>query len=402
MKLAVISVDGHVKASWSGYRDYVEQRHLAAFDEWAATMAGLPESSNKNPLLPDESQWDSGVRLTDLEAQGVVAEVLFPNGLPFVNARFQDAARADDPELAREARRTYNRWLADFCAETPGRRAGQAVISFDDLDEAVADIHWAKEHGLGGIMMPPLEPGGTYFFDPALDPVWAACQEVDLPVSQHGGAGLPRDYPPGFAAIMAIALEQSFFAGRSLWQLIIGGVFERYPDLRFVLVETMVDWVPGTLRFMDGLARRGDWMEFARAMGREPTIRRLPSEYWATNCYAGASPPARIEYEMRDELGVDNMMFGVDYPHFETIWPHTRATVQGTLGYLGVPEPDARKILMENPARVYGFDLDALAPHVERVGSPASELLDASEEDPGGGGIGFLRPGHAPLVASTR
>ena len=122
----------------------------------------------------------------------------------------------------------------------------------------------------------------------------------------------------------------------------------------------MVDWVPGTLRFMDGLAARSDWMEFARFMGREPTMKSLPSEYWATNCFAGASPPARIEYEMRYELGVDTMMFGVDYPHFETIWPVTKETVQGTLGCIGVPEPEARKILMENPARAYGFDLEAL------------------------------------------
>jgi predicted TIM-barrel fold metal-dependent hydrolase len=400
--LAVISVDGHVKASREGYRDYVEARYLDDFDEWVRSMDGMPDAGNKTPRLPDESQWDSEVRLRDVEEQGVVAEVLFPNGLPFVDLRFQDAATSRDAALAREGRRAYNRWLADFCAETPGRRKGQAVVSFDDLDEAIDDIRWAKDHGLGGIMMPPLLPGGTYFFDESLDPVWAAIQDVDLPISQHGGSGLPGDYPPGFAAIMAIALEQSFFSGRSMWQLMIGGVFERFPDLRYALVETMVDWVPGTLRFMDGLASRSDWMEFARFMGREPTMKRLPSEYWATNCFAGASPPARIEYEMRYELGVDTMMFGVDYPHFETIWPVTKETVRGTLGTIGVPEHEARKILLENPARAYGFDLEALAPDVERLGSPAGELLTVLDGDPGGGGIGFLRPGHAPMATAAR
>src|SRR5262245_2194364 len=398
-KLAVISVDGHVKASREGYRDYVEAKCLDAFDEWVQSLEGIPDAGNKTPRLPDESQWDSDLRWRDLEAQGVAAEVLFPNGLPFVNVRFQDAVTSNDRELAREGRRAYNRWLSDFCAAAPGRRAGQAVVSFDDLDEAIADIHWAKEHGLGGIAMPALTPGDTYFFDPVLDPVWAAVEEVDLPISQHGGSGLPTDYPPGFAAIMAIALEQSFFSGRSMWQLMIGGVFERFPNLRYVLVETMVDWVPGTIRFMDGLARRSDWMEFARFMGREPTMKKLPSEYWAANCFACASPPARVEFEMRYELGVDNMMMGVDYPHFETVWPVTKETVRGTLGSIGVPPADARKILLETPARSYGFDLDALAPHVERVGSEAEELLTAFEGDPGGGGIGFLRPGHAPLRA---
>lgn len=104
----------------------------------------------------------------------------------------------------------------------------------------------------------------TSFFDERLDPVWAAIEDVGLIVSQHGGSWPSPDYPPGFVAIMPIALEQSFFSGRSMWQLMIGGVLERFPNLRYALVETMVDWVPGTLRFMDGLAARSDWMEFAR------------------------------------------------------------------------------------------------------------------------------------------
>src|SRR5204863_6031424 len=176
-KLAVISVDGHVKASRAGYRDYVEARYLDDFDAWVAAMDGTPDAGHKNPKLPDESQWDSDFRLEHIEGQGVAAEVLFPNGLAFVDARFQDAEMSNDPELAREGRRAYNRWLADFCAQVAGRRAGQAVVAFDDIDEAIEDIHWAKEHGLAGIAMPALQPGGTYFFDERLDPIWAAIQD---------------------------------------------------------------------------------------------------------------------------------------------------------------------------------------------------------------------------------
>ena len=101
-KLAVISTDGHVKASRAGYRDYVEARWLDDFDAWAGAMEGTPDAGNKNPKLPDESQWDSEFRLGHLDAQAVAAEVLFPNGLPFVDARFQDAATSNDLALARE------------------------------------------------------------------------------------------------------------------------------------------------------------------------------------------------------------------------------------------------------------------------------------------------------------
>ena len=171
-KTAIISVDGHVRASRSEYRNYVEKQYLDVFDAWvrAEEAAGAPESGNLSPGLSPTSQWDSDLRLKDMESQGVVAEVLFPNGLPFQTRPADDVGTFSDPELDRQARLAYNRWLADFCAQTPGRRAGQALISFDDVEKAVGDIHWAKEHGLGGVMMPALLPGGTFFFDPGARP----------------------------------------------------------------------------------------------------------------------------------------------------------------------------------------------------------------------------------------
>jgi predicted TIM-barrel fold metal-dependent hydrolase len=397
--VGVISTDGHVKASRAGYRDYIGAAHLDAFDAWAKGMEGQPDAGNKSPDLPDESQWNSDLRLADLETQGVVAEVLFPNGLPFAGSLFDDVDLTADPVLAREAVVAYNRWLADFCAEAPERRAGMAVVTFDDVDQALEDITWAREHGLRGIMMPALNPGGTFFFDPKLDPIWAACQDLELPVNQHGGAGLPKYQPLGFAALFTIGIESSFFAGRSMWQLIVGGVLERFPRLQYVLTETLVDWVPGMLRYMDGLVINSDWMAFAQFIGRDATMTRLPSEYWATNCHAAASPPARVDFDKRYDLGVDTLMFGVDYPHFETIWPLTKETVQATLGYLEVTEDELRRILMENAAGVFDFDLQALDPVIERAGFDPADLLTARSEYVGGGGAGYHRGGHA---AQTR
>ena len=176
-RVAIISVDGHVKASRCGLSRPRREAVPRDFDDWVRSEeeAGLPDAGNLNPEIGLEGQWDSQHRLRDLESKSVVAEVLFPNGLPFQCRRFEDVGRAPDPELTNQAGVAYNRWLAEFCAEAPGRRAGQALVSFDDVDQAVKDIHWAKEHGLGGIMMPALLPGGKFFFDPALDPVWAAC-----------------------------------------------------------------------------------------------------------------------------------------------------------------------------------------------------------------------------------
>ena len=189
-RVAIISVDGHVKAPRAAYRDYIEQKYLDRFDEWMKSFDGMPDGF-VNAAIGEDAQWDPQRRIADLESQGVVAEVLFSNGPPFAEGRVD---YAPDPEITRQASMAYNRWLVDFCSAAPGRLCGQAMVPFDDVDQAVADIHWVKEQGLGGILMPPLYPGSRFFFDPALDPIWAACEEVGPaaePARRHGGAQLP-------------------------------------------------------------------------------------------------------------------------------------------------------------------------------------------------------------------
>jgi predicted TIM-barrel fold metal-dependent hydrolase len=395
-QMAIISVDGHVKASRALYRGYVERSFLDTFDDWvrAQEAAGVPDTGNVNPAFDVSVQWDSERRLEALAGEGVVAEVLFPNGLPFANRRFEDAARAEDAALSRAARMAHNRWLAEFCAEAPGRRAGQALIAFDDIDQAVADVYWAKEHGLGGVMMPALEPGDRFFFDPALDPVWAAIEEVGLPISQHGGSGAPAYSPAGFAAILTLAIEHSFFSGRSLWQMILGGVFERFPKLQLVFVETGANWIAPAIRQLDRrIIEADDWVGFAVFMKREKLFSRLPSEYWATNCHAGISPFAASQLDFDDlsayergigveafRIGSDKAMFGVDFPHVESLAPRTKDRVAELVAHPAITADDARKILYENAAAVYGFDLAALQPFIEQVGFDPRGAMDGAPD----------------------
>jgi predicted TIM-barrel fold metal-dependent hydrolase len=390
-KTAIISVDGHVKASRSGYRDYIQNQFLEAYDDWvrAAEAAGIPDAGNLNPEYGADAQWDSERRLAVLEGQGVVAEVLFPNGQPFQVNRFEDAARAEDPERAGEGRRAYNRWLVDFCAAAQGRRSGQAVVSFDDIDGAVKDVYWAKEHGLGGIMMPPLNPGGKDFFDPVLDPIWAAVQDVGLPLSQHGGAGLPGYSAPGFAAILTVSIENGFYSVRSLWQMIAGGVFDRFPDLRVAFIETQLMFLVPAVAHLDmTLGWSDEWTAFARFMNRERTVQRLASEYIGENCFVGVSPfdPRQLpidELVGKDgdqnplsgfHIGADAAMFGVDYPHFESFVPRTLEQVAVLAGHPSVTDEDSAKVLFDNAARLYGFDVELLQPHIDRVGFELASL----------------------------
>jgi predicted TIM-barrel fold metal-dependent hydrolase len=376
-RLAIISVDGHVKAPRAAYRDYIETKYLDRFDEWVKSGEGTPDGFVSG-AIGEDAQWDPRRRVTDLESQGVVAEVLFSNGPPFAEGRLD---YAPDPEITRQGAMAYNRWLVDFCSAAPGRLCGQAMVPFDGVDQAVQDVYWAKEHGLGGILMPPLYPGSKFFFDPALDPIWAAVQEVGLPLSQHGGTGAPNYQPQGFSAFMILSVEHSFFSGRSLWQLILGGVFERFPDLRLAFVETEAWWIAPVMEILDQRMSIGDeWTEFAPFFGPEGVpYKRLPSEYWATNCYAGISPfmPTQISLDRlgsaHDEplkgfaIRSDNAMFGVDYPHPETIFPSAMDQARALATNPHVTEDDTRKVLFENAAALYHFDLDALKPHIERV-----------------------------------
>ena len=100
-----------------------------------------------------------------------------------------------------------------------------------------------------------------------LDPVWAPAKTSGLPISQHGGTGAPGYSPPGFASILTLAMEHSFFSSRSLSQLIVGGVFDRFPDLQLVFVETEAYWMPQVInRLSQFIGMGNDWIETAGSL----------------------------------------------------------------------------------------------------------------------------------------
>ena len=229
-----------------------------------------------------------------------------------------------------------------------------------------------------GILMPPLYPGSKFFFDPALDPIWASCVELGIPLSQHGGTGAPNYQPEGMAAFMVLAAEHSFFSGRSLWQLILGGVFDRFPQLRISYIETETWWIAPMMNMLDTRAKRADdWTEFAEMMGATDQLQKLPSEYWRSNCYAGISPfhPVMVGDDLDADIGTDtsfrihsdNAMFGADYPHPESIVPMAKENARLFAAMPQITDADVRKVLYENAAEVFHLDLAALQPIFDRV-----------------------------------
>ena len=162
-----------------------------------------------------------------------------------------------------------------------------------------------------------------------------------------------------------------------LVHLIWGGVLERHPRLKVVFTEQGSGWVPGRLTSMD-YSYEGSYL---RRDVRE-VVKRKPSEYFARQCWIGSSILSRAEVAARHQIGVDKMMIGVDYPHHEGTWNGGNLDyLQATLGAERVPESEARRMLGETIAEVFGFDTGKLAPIADRIGPAPERILTPPAED---------------------
>src|SRR5262249_53406063 len=146
-------------------------------------------------------------------------------------------------------------------------------------------------------------------------------------------------------AAMQFEAEDMFWSRRTLWQMILGGVLERHPGLQVGFLEMYTDWVPRTIEHLDYL--------IANAKGRisqwEQVCHRLASEYFRRQCFDGPwAIWTKEEIDARTEIGVDNFVYGPDFPHGPCPWYHVNEFFRSTLGVAGVDEDDARAMLGEN------------------------------------------------------
>jgi predicted TIM-barrel fold metal-dependent hydrolase len=155
-----------------------------------------------------------------------------------------------------------------------------------------------------------------------------------------------------------------------------GGVFDRHPGLKLALTEVRADWVPATIAHLDErmtASRMTTSRMTANPAARSAAAMKLkPSEYYRRHIVVAPSSIHRAEVEMRQEIGVAQLLFGADYPHPEGTWPNTREWIRNAFD--GVPEDEVRQILGENAVATYGLDGDLLAKVAARIG-PSSEIL---------------------------
>ncbi|MFD3495523.1 amidohydrolase family protein [Streptomyces sp. NPDC058690] len=404
-RYTVISADCHAGADLLDYKPYLEAKYHDDFDAWAAAYV--------NPyadLLADtaDRNWNSARRLAELAADGIVAEVVFPNTIPpfFPSASLMAPAPSPQEYEQRWAGlRAHNRWLADFCADAPGRRAGVAQILLNDPAEAVREVRRAKEAGLtGGILLPGTPPGSGIpeLYSQVYDPLWAVCEELDVPVNHHGGSASPPlgDEPAARAVFM---VETTWFSHRALWHLIFGGAFRRHPGLKLVLTEQGSGWIPGVVEMLDyyhgrlvAAASRASTAESKFGAGLAASMGASPGEVWRDNCFVGASFMRPHEVPLRDRIGLDKIMWGSDYPHDEGTAPYSREGLR--IAYAGLPPDEIAAMVGGNAARVYGFDLPALDRIAATAGPTVDEIAEPLKEAPADATSPAFAPGGSVRV----
>jgi predicted TIM-barrel fold metal-dependent hydrolase len=386
-KYLVISADGHAGPPAAVYREYLDPSFRAAFDEHQealtagrmvneAFVAAWDEETGDHDM---KAAHDPAARDAVLDTEGVAAEVLFPDADVLGTGRAASSpfgsglgsGEGVDPGAIKAGAAAHNRWLADFCATNPARRIGVAVVPVTaGVDDAVTAVHAAAGAGLRGVLVPTRWFDAPAYLDPSYEPFWSACEETDMVLHTHSGAG-PSDIGlgPGFLSIYAA--EAWWWAARPFWIFVLSGLFERHPGLRYSIAENGAWWVPDLVARMDEKWEGAhNTRKFGDAFRVDLSMR--PSEYVDRNCFFAASTPGVDEITRRAEIGVGNLLWGNDLPHPEGTYPHTRRWIAERFG--AVPVDETAAILGVTAASVYGVDVDALAPIVDRIGPTHEEV----------------------------
>jgi predicted TIM-barrel fold metal-dependent hydrolase len=268
-----------------------------------------------------------------------------------------------------------------------------------DMDETIRELTWAADHGFVSVSLPgtTADPDLPPLHDTHFEPFFAACEDLGLVLSIHAGFGLRQGVFFEFHARIQEAMTGAGGAGaaamqrdpematrilaeamgtaedsplaldlstrRPLWLLMAGGVFDRHPGLKLALTEVRADWVPATIAHLD-----------ERLAGSATAMKLTPGEYYRRHVFVAPSSIHRAEVELRADIGVDQLLFGADYPHPEGTWPNTTAWIRNAFD--GVAEDEVRQILGENAVRAYGLDGDLLATVARRIGPSVDILAD--------------------------
>jgi predicted TIM-barrel fold metal-dependent hydrolase len=382
-RLIVVSTDCHAGLPIADYKPYVDAKYHEMMDMAVPIQVEMMDKASESFLIKEINDewrapiqqeltgaWDYKERVKMLANDGIAAEIIFPDGIteqntPPFGAGLGLSPREAVPELQWAGAMAHNRWLSELCAHDPARHLGVASIPLlFDVQQAVDAVRWCVDHGLRCVMIPTLWLEHDPYHHVKYDPFWEVCEDLGVVVHFHSGPAphpeyFGREWPavdnsddlPG--AMGAYVSEVMWWLYRPLTFMIWGGVFERFPRLKTMIVEGgTLFMLPPWLRLLD---HNYEDVQFSAKLGDfRSHLSMAPSDYFARNCGIGASCVPRRDLELREAIGTDLIMWGSDYPHPEGTWPNTAQYYQDT--FSGFPEDAGRKILGENAIEFYGLD----------------------------------------------
>ncbi len=410
-RFLVVSADAHGTPPPAAVAEYLDpefrpwlQQYQAETEERDPKIAFLRPTQEQLDLIDKDHLfeqgahlgWDIDSRLGQMDREGIAAEILLDSTNAATPPFFHAGNNVYPPEVRLAGSRMYHRWAAELMAASRGRIFGTAHPGpCLDMDQTTKDLRWLAANGFRAVYVPGIlaDPTLPALYDDYYEPFWMTCTELGLVLMVHAGHGRPQgELLPFVDQVRAFAgdgatpeqLQSVWKAGlvpdspfapstvpqQVLWQLMVGGIFDRYPSLTLAFTEVRADWVPATLAFLDARFESGD-----------TPLAQPPSYYWESNCWAGVSSIKRSEVRLRHQIGIHKLMFGRDYPHSEGTWPNTFDWLRDALQ--GVPENEVRSILGENAVRCYSLDGAALTRIAERIGPRPEDILgDNGRVDP--------------------
>ncbi|WP_426512502.1 amidohydrolase family protein [Dactylosporangium sp. McL0621] len=290
--------------------------------------------------------WDIHERIKDMDLSGVYASLCFPSFLPgFAGQRLQ--LSTPDAELALAATRAWNDWnIEAWSGAYPDRMIPCQLPYFLDPEVGAQEIYRNAERGFKAVTfteaphllgLPSLHTGHW-------DPIMRACAETGTVVNLHIGSSgsspsTAEDAPPDVVGVL--------FFGYSMFSAVdwlYSRIPVRFPDIKIVLSEGGIGWVPGLVD------RLNHMLSYHEMYGTWKGIDLTPAEVLLRNFYFCAVEDPST-FALRDVIGVDHILLEQDYPHCDSTWPHTQRTIEEEIG--GLPAADVRKMTWENASVLY-------------------------------------------------
>src|SRR5262245_35255490 len=346
------------RSGWDVWQ--IDGRTIASVGHTA--VAGWPEKFPNAPHTMEEvpiAAHDAEARLAYMDEVGIWAQVMYPNVGGFGNQAF---LKMDDPELQLACVRAYNDWMSDWCAADARRLLAITATPFWDVDATVAEVERCAAKGHRGVLFTgePQRFELPFIGDPHWDPLWASAQDLGVPISFHIGSGdMVSGFSPGRikahgpgAAYVSTSVSLFLTNGVQIAALLTSGVLSRFPDLKFVSVESGIGFLPFILE-------AADYAYGESTMATDRPGEPKPSELFHRQVYGCYFFEEMGLGRVVEAIGADNVLFETDYPHPICLFGNVREKIEASLA--GQPDEVRRKVLWDNAAALYQVEAPVAA-----------------------------------------